>query len=101
MGCSNNSVNEKTHEKSFSKYINIYTIEKYEPKLKEDYGTVSFLELDNGRFIVSTQNNKIIIYELKKYEVILAIQIKSTANTIIKTKKDKILFGDDNGEIFN
>ena len=100
MGCSNNSVAEKSSRKSFSRYKNIYTIEKYEPNLKKDYGTVSFLELDKGTFLVSTQNNKIILYDIKKYEVILAIPINSTANTITRTKNDKILFGDDDRIIF-
>ena len=100
MGCSNNSVNEKTSEKSFSKYINFYTIEKYEPNLKKDYGTVSFLELESDIFLVSTQNNKIILYDLKTYKAILAIPLQETANIIIKTQNNKILFGDDIGKIF-
>ena len=35
MGCSNSgSVKEKKYGKSFNKYKNIYTIDKYEPDLK-------------------------------------------------------------------
>ena len=99
MGCSNSLKNKNKNVKSFHNYKNIATVERYEPKLKKDYGTVCFLELENDQFLVSTQNNKIIIYNIKDFKVIFVIRLTSTANTIVKIKNEEYVFGDDIGKI--
>ena len=99
MGCSNSSVSVKIENKSLSQLTNSFTIDKYEPNLEEDFGVLSFLELDKNRFLVLTQYNKILIYDKKKYEVISSIKLETTANSIIKIKKDKYIFGGDNGKL--
>ena len=97
--CSNNLEIKNQNIKSFFKYKNISTIEKFDPKLKEDYGTVCLLELENDEFLVSTQCNKIIIYNINIYKIIFVIRLISTVNSIIRMKNGRFVFGDDNGEI--
>jgi hypothetical protein len=99
MGCSNSLKNKNKNVKSFHNYKNIATVERYEPYLKEDYGTICFLELENDQLIVSTQNNKIIIYNIKDFKVIFVIRLTSTVNTIVKIKDEEYIFGDDFGKI--
>lgn len=102
MGCSNSSKNKNKNIKSFNKYKNIATVERYEPTLKNDYGTVCFLELENDQFLVSTQNNKIIIYNNKDFTVSFVIRLTSSVNTIVKIKNEEeyiYIFGDDIGKV--
>ena len=88
--------------KSFSEYKNITTVEKLEPKLTHDYGVVFFMELKNEKFLVSTQNFKVAIYDKKKLKPNLIIDLKYyTVNYILKMKSGNYLFGCDSGKLFH
>ncbi len=103
MGCSNSSINVKTlHEnKSFSEYENVKTIERLEPELSNDYGVVFFMELNYNKFLIATQNYKVVLYDKINYNPLTIIDLKDyCANYIIKMTKGNFLFGCDGGKLF-
>ena len=103
MGCSDSSIKVKSiiENRSFSEYKNIKTIERLEPELSEDYGVVFFMELKYNKFLISTQNGKVVIYDKINYTPLTIIDLKDySANTIIKLKDGKFLFGCDGGKLF-
>jgi hypothetical protein len=99
MGCSNSFAIETIINKSFYQLTNFYTINKYEPNLLDNYGILSVLELDNDRFLVLVQYDKILIYDSKNFEVIHVMSLESSANSIIKFKNDKYIFGGDDNKL--
>lgn len=103
MGCSDSSLKVKSifENKSFNEYKNIKTIEKLEPELSTDYGYTFFMELKYNKFLASTQNNKIVIYDKINYTPLTIIDLKDYCpNYIIKLKNGKFLFGCDSGKLF-
>ena len=103
MGCSSPPSDEKLLEnKSFNEYKNIATVEKLEPELTHDFGVNFFMELKNKKFLVSTSNSKVAIYDKKKFKPILIIDLKGyAANYILKMKSGNYLFGCDKGKLFH
>ena len=96
MGCStNNSINVK----QFNQFKNILTIEKYNPELNEDFGAICFYELNKNKFLISYQNNIIVIYDKINIKPIFEIQLTFTVNSILKLKNGNYILGGDYGEV--
>ena len=100
MGCSNSSINEKIKEKSFCQYYNYFTIDKNELNSESDYGALQFLEIDENRFLVLTESDKLFLYDTKEYKKIMEIELLSTANTIFKLNNEKYLLGGNDGNLY-
>ena len=103
MGCSSPPLEEKLLlNKSFIEYKNIATVEKLEKEVTDDFGVMFFMELNNDKFLVSTQNYKVAIYDKKTFKSILIIDLKDyCANYILKMKSGNYLFGCDKGKLFH